>query len=114
LAILEFLFAQVGIIGRCHLRHGLTDADLPLEFKTVAGRLAHQLYCNRQFVAQALGGSGEVLSVYREVGDEAVLAFGTFLHGIADVEHRRRYGLALPGLLQDDVGVAVHHAIAQG
>ena len=51
------------------------------------------------------------LAVDREIDDEAVLAVGTFGDGIADVERGCGDGLALPRLLQDHVGVAVHQAI---
>ena len=61
--------------------------------------------------AEGLRGAGHGLTVDSEIGDEAVLAVGAFLGGIADVEHRRGDGLALPVFLEDDVGVAVHQAV---
>jgi hypothetical protein len=81
---------------------------------SVAGLLAVQLDGDRLLVGDALGGSGEGLAADGEVSDEAVLAVGALVGGIADIEHRRGYGLALAGFLQDDVGIAVHQAVDRG
>ena len=86
LVVLKFLFAEVGIVGRGHFRHGLADADLALEFESFAGRLSHQLHRDRQFVAEALGGAGQGLAVDREIGDEAILAVGALCR--RDSRHR--------------------------
>ena len=55
-----------------------------------------------------------LLAVDGEIGDKAVLAVGTLRGGVADVERGRGDVLALPGFLQDDVGVAVHQAVDRG
>ncbi len=49
-----------------------------------------------------------------EIGDEAVLAVGALRDGVADVEGSCDDVLALPGFLQDDVGIAVHQAVDRG
>ena len=92
----------------------LANGDLAAEFERVAGWLARQLDGDRQLVTEALRGAGQVLTADGEIGDKAVLAVGTLRGGVADVEGRRGDVLALPGFLQDDVGVAVHQAVDRG
>ena len=111
LVVVEFLFTEIGIIGRGHLGHGLADADLTLEFDRISGRLAHEFYRNGQFVAEALRGAGQGLTVDRKVGDEAILTIGAFLGRVTNIEHRGGDGLALAGFLEDDVGIAVHQPV---
>ena len=114
LVVQKFLLAEIGIVRRGHFGHGLADRDLAAEFERVAGRLAQQFDGDRQLVADALRGAGQVLAADGEVGDEAVLAVGALRGGVADVEHGRGDVLALPGFLQHDVGVAVHQAVDRG
>jgi hypothetical protein len=114
LVVQKFLLAEIGIVGRGHFSDILANGDLAAEFERVAGRLAGQLDGDRQLVTEALRGAGQVLTADGEIGDKAILAVGTFCGGVADVEGRRGDVLALPGFLQDDVGVAVHQAVDRG
>ena len=58
--------------------------------------------------------AGQRLAVDGEVDHKAVLALGVLLGGIAEIEARGGHGLALPRLLQDDVGIAVHQPVDGG
>jgi hypothetical protein len=73
-----------------------------------------KLHGDRQLVTEALRRSGQVLAADGEVGDKAVLAVGALFSGVADIEHGGGDGLALAGLLEDDVGVAAHQAVDRG
>src|SRR6185437_708280 len=96
LAVLEFLFADIGILGREHLGHGLADGDLAAEIEGVAILLARDLDRDRLLFDEALRRPGQGLAADRKIDDEAVLALGILLGRVAEIERRRGDGLALP------------------
>ncbi|MGY2939101.1 hypothetical protein ACVWZ6_008703 [Bradyrhizobium sp. GM6.1] len=114
LVVEEFLLAEIGIVGRGDLGHGLANADLAAEFERVSGLFAQQLDCDRRLRAEALRRTRQVLARDLEIDDEAVLAVGILRDGIADVEHGCGDGLALACLFQDHVGIAVHQPVDRG
>jgi hypothetical protein len=114
LAVAKFAFAQIGVVGRCHLGGGLANADLALEFKRVAGLFAVQLDRDRQLVGFACRGAGQRIAVDGESCDEAILARRAAIGRVADIERHRCDGFAGARLFQDHVGIAVHQAIDRG
>src|SRR4029077_448012 len=86
LVLLKLLLAEIRVVARVDLGHGLADRDLSLELETVAGRPSHQLHGYRLFAADGLRGARPGLSAHGQVGDKAILAVRTSGEGIADVE----------------------------
>src|SRR5207302_8487732 len=62
LVVQKFLLAEIGIVRRGHLGHGLADRDLAAELERTAGGLEGQIDGYRQIVTDALRRAGQAMA----------------------------------------------------